>query len=99
MIEAARRQIPLAMKQVKFTGTLKIVDGVGLIREIDPTLPAYVGTPSPEMDTAWKEIIHRTSFVTLSHILRKEPTVMYSVERFRNGRRVRRGQRRHNTRP
>lgn len=47
------------MKQVKFTGGLKIVDGVGLVREINTTLPAYVGPPSPEIDDAWEKIVHR----------------------------------------
>ncbi|KAK8915308.1 hypothetical protein VCV18_010854 [Metarhizium anisopliae] len=46
------------MKQVKFTGGLKIVDGVGLVREINTTLPAYVGPPSPEIDDAWEKIVH-----------------------------------------
>ncbi|KAM7220100.1 protein of unknown function (DUF3328) domain containing protein [Rhypophila decipiens] len=56
-IRAAKRQIPLTTTHVKFTGGLKIVDGVGLVREIDPTLPVYVGTPSPELDAAWEDIV------------------------------------------
>ncbi|KAK3312965.1 hypothetical protein B0H66DRAFT_538051 [Apodospora peruviana] len=62
---AARRQIPLTTTHVKFTGGLKILDGVGLVREIDSTLPAYVGTPSPELDAAWEDIVQPLNvFVT-----------------------------------
>jgi len=53
------------MKQVKFTGGLSIVDGVGLVREIDPSHPPYVGPPSPEMDKAWDAIVGRGSSLTI----------------------------------
>jgi hypothetical protein len=49
------------MKQVTFTGTLKIEDGVGLVREVNSSGPNYVGTPSPEMDAAWEDIVFRKS--------------------------------------
>jgi hypothetical protein len=47
------------VKEVTFTGGLRIKDGVGLIREVDPTQTPYVGTPSLEIDAAWHELIHR----------------------------------------
>lgn len=53
----------MRLNEVKFTGTLKIVDGVGLVREIDPESPRYVGAPTSEMDAAWDEIIYRMILV------------------------------------
>jgi len=55
-IEGAKREIVPTVKEVTFTGGLKIKPDVGLYREIDPHLPIYVGSPTPEIDAAWAAI-------------------------------------------
>ena len=60
------------MKNVKFTGTLKIVDGIGLIRETNPLLPEYVGSPTPEIDAAWDDIIHRKWYMSRTAVIMKD---------------------------
>lgn len=67
------------MKPVKFTGGLKIVDGVGLVREIDPSHPPYVGPPSPEMDNAWDAIVGRRSSLPIMHQLTRLLTELRSA--------------------
>lgn len=59
-IEGAKRELPMRWKEVEFTGGLSVVDGQ-LLRVVDPTLPAYVGSPTPEMDALWDKLIMRKS--------------------------------------
>ncbi|PVH73088.1 hypothetical protein DL98DRAFT_659645 [Cadophora sp. DSE1049] len=56
-IEGARREVVPKLKEVNFTGGLKIQPGVGLYRDQHPDLPTYVGPPSPEIDAAWLKLI------------------------------------------
>ena len=46
----------MTTKQVKFTAGLKYNETGHLYRPVDPTFPAYVGTPTEEMDAAWHSL-------------------------------------------
>jgi hypothetical protein len=59
--EPATREIPTTLKEVKFTAGLKFNESGGLELIIDPALPAYVGTPTPEMDALWHELTESRS--------------------------------------
>jgi hypothetical protein len=59
--EGAKREISPTLKEVTFTGGLKISKDIGLYRDVDPTKPIYVGLPSPEIDAAWAELVQRRS--------------------------------------
>src|SRR5690348_15881209 len=85
--EGARREIPAAWKDVRFTGVLKIGKEVDLYREVDPTQPQYVGTPNPEMDAAWDQLVQRKLKRTIIILTCPGLTIMGSIERIRDSRR------------
>jgi len=44
-------------KKVYFTSGLKYNDKQELYRPVYPGIPQYVGEPSPELDTAWENLL------------------------------------------
>ena len=92
-------EIPLKTKEVRFTGGLRIVEGVGLIRETDPSLPAFVGAPSPNIDAAWEDIVNRPFLSRPSPIQYNNLTITLSFKHLRNGKGIGGGQTRNNSRP
>ncbi len=49
------KEVPATLKQVQFNATLKYNEDHKVYRPI--TQPAYVGSPTPEIDAAWEELI------------------------------------------
>jgi hypothetical protein len=57
----AKREIPIVTRRVKFTGGLTWNSTKQLHRIIEPSIPDYAGIPTPEIDSAWKELISSMS--------------------------------------
>jgi len=45
------------LKKRSFTGGLSVDENNTLYREVDPARPQYAGTPSPEVDEAWDDVM------------------------------------------
>jgi hypothetical protein len=54
-IDALKSQI--ALHEVAFTGGLELNETGKLVRIIEPGQPQYVGLPTPEIDSAWNELM------------------------------------------
>lgn len=56
-LETVKKEIPATTKRVRFTAGLRYNEQQELVRPVHPDLPEYVGTPSPEVDAAWKDLM------------------------------------------
>lgn len=56
-IDIAKKEIPATLKHVRFTGGLRYNETKHLYREIEPNQVDYVGHPTPEIESAWEELI------------------------------------------
>jgi hypothetical protein len=61
-IEIAKKEIHAHWKQTKFTGGLRYNESKQLYRQIEAGMPDYAGIPTPEVDSAWHELISSMFF-------------------------------------
>lgn len=52
-----KKEIAPISKTVRFTAGLRYDESRELVRTSHPGLPDYVGTPTPELDAAWEDLM------------------------------------------
>jgi hypothetical protein len=56
-VEVAKKEIPDEYVQIKFAGGLRFNESGQLYRELDEDVPDYAGTPTLEIEAAWRDLI------------------------------------------
>ena len=63
--ETLKNEIPATTKRVRFTAGLVYNEDRELVRTHHPDQPEFVGTPTPELDAAWKDLMGGSSGLIL----------------------------------
>lgn len=59
--ETVGKEIPATTKRVRFTAGLVYDENRELVRTHHPDQPEFVGTPTPEVDAAWDDLMGGSS--------------------------------------
>lgn len=77
--EGPQKELQSTYRTVHFSGGLSLKNGT-FVRDIDPTLPQYVGEPSPAVDAEWDKLINREFIGILNLCNHQAVDIICSVE-------------------